>query len=274
MTGCVVLTGAAGRLGRTLRPAMAALYQEVRLIDQAPVVAEHSSESALQFDLNDHEALARALAGADAVVHFAGYPREADWATLLTANVAGVASLWEAARHAGVGRIIYASSNHAVGLYPRSESLSEDALPRPDSRYGVTKVFMESVASLYAAKYGVRGFGIRIGHSAPEPSDARMLSHWIHPEDLSALVQVGLQADYQNEIVYGASANSRSWWLNTRAHALGYRPQHSADRWVPALSSKVSANPIAEHFQGGSFAAAEFANARPIEQASSAPLFP
>ncbi|HYW55353.1 MAG TPA: NAD(P)-dependent oxidoreductase [Polaromonas sp.] len=259
MTGCVVLTGAAGKLGRSLRPALAVVCREVRVIDQAPISAEHNNEKAFQLDLNDGSGLAAAMSGADAVVHFAGYPREADWATLLAANVAGVASLWEAARSAGVGRVIYASSNHAVGMYPRTESLDENALPNPDSRYGVTKVFMEAVASLYAAKHGVRGFGIRIGHCAPEPSDARMLAHWIHPEDLSALVQVGLEADYQNEIVYGASANSRSWWVNTRAHALGYRPRHSADGWTQALTGKVSDNPVAEHFQGGSFAAAEFA---------------
>lgn len=262
MIDCLVLTGAAGRLGRSLRPGLSALCRELRVIDQAPVQPEHSNESAFQLDLNDQPALAAVLSGASAVVHFAGYPREADWATLLAANVAGVTSLWEAARQAGVGRIIYASSNHAVGMYARTETLTADALPRPDSRYGVTKVFMESVASLYAAKYGLRGFGIRIGHCAPKPSDARMLSHWIHPEDLLALVKVGLQADYDNELVYGASANARSWWVNSRAEALGYRPAHSADSWINELAAKTSADPVAEFYQGGSFAAAEFANLR------------
>ena len=204
----------------------------------------------------------RILAGASAVVHFAGYPREADWATLLAANVAGVASLWEAARQAGVERIIYASSNHAVGMYARTERLSHDALPNADSRYGVTKVFMESVATLYAAKHGLRGFGIRIGHCAAQPSDARMLSHWIHPEDLSALVRIGLTAEYDNEIVYGVSANSRSWWDNRRAEALGYRPAHSTDGLIEQLEAKTTADAVAEYFQGGSFAAAEFDHPR------------
>nr|WP_181726153.1 NAD(P)-dependent oxidoreductase [Polaromonas sp.]QJS06400.1 UDP-glucose 4-epimerase [Polaromonas sp.] len=259
---CIVLTGAAGRLGRSLRPALAAACRELRVLDRSPLVSEHANETALQLDLNDQAALASALTGASAVVHFAGYPREADWPTLLAANVVGVASLWEAARVAGVERILYASSNHAVGMYPRSEKLSQGALPAPDSRYGVTKVFMESLASLYAAKHGLRGFGIRIGHCAPQPSDARMLSHWIHPEDLSALVQVGLQADYENEYVYGVSANSLSWWLNDRAEALGYRPAHSADRFIGSLQAQTSASPVAEYFQGGSFAAAEFDNPR------------
>lgn len=262
MMDCVVLTGAAGRLGRSLRPALAGWCKELRILDQSPLVVEHENEVAFQLDLNNQAALAEAIAGASAIVHFAGYPREADWATLLVANVAGVTSLWEAARKAGVERIVYASSNHSVGMYPRSEMLSHDALPNPDSRYGVTKVFMESVACLYASKYGLRGFGVRIGHCASQPSDARMLSHWIHPDDLSALVQVGLCADYQNELVYGASANARSWWLNTRAEALGYRPIHSADTHIERLEAQTSSDPVAEYFQGGSFAAAEFDNLR------------
>lgn len=262
MIDCIVLTGAAGRLGRQLRPALAERCRELRVVDQAEIVAEHAGETAFQIDLNDQATLSRIMAGASAVVHFAGYPREADWATLLAANVVGVASLWEAARTAGVGRVIYASSNHAVGMYARTERLSHQTLPNADSRYGVTKVFMESVAALYAAKHGVRGFGIRIGHCAAQPSDARMLSHWIHPEDLAALVGVGLEHDYENEIVYGVSANARSWWDNSRAEALGFKPIHSTDGWIEQLKTKTSEQPVAEYFQGGSFAAAEFTHPR------------
>lgn len=258
MMDCIVLTGAAGRLGLQLRSVLALRCRELRVVDQAPVAAIHVGETAYQTDLNDQTALATIMCGAQAVVHFAGYPREADWPTLLAANVAGVASLWNAAHESGVGRIVYASSNHAVGMYERSEKLSHEALPRPDSRYGVTKVFMESVASLYAAKHGVRGFGIRIGHCAVQPSDARMLSHWIHPDDLAALVGVGLDADYDNEIVYGASGNARSWWDNSRAEALGYKPAHSADKFTEQLEAQTSSDPVAERFQGGAFAAAEF----------------
>jgi len=195
------------------------------------------------------------------VVHFAGYPREADWDTLLQSNVVGVINLWEAARRAGVERIVYASSNHAVGMYPRSEILSEASLPCADSRYGVTKVFMETVAQLYATKHGIRAFGMRIGHCAPRPTDARMLSHWIHPEDMFRLVEVGLNAEYLHEIVFGASENSRSWWNNDRAKALGFRPLHSADSFIDTLQTLRSDSAVSEFYQGGSFAAAEFHNA-------------
>lgn len=258
---CIVLTGAAGRLGSALRPQLASMCKELRLIDNVVINAAGPNEIAFKVDLNDAEALAAALKGCNAVVHFAGYPREADWNTLLAANITGVIRLWEGAFAAGASRIIYASSNHAVGLYDRQQRLTEDVPPRPDSRYGVTKVFMESLAALYAVKHGLRGFGIRIGHSAPEPSDARMLSHWIHPEDLGALVRVGLEAEYECEIVYGASANTRSWWINQRAYDLGYKPAHSADTFESLLHAKRSADPVAEHFQGGSFAADGFTHA-------------
>lgn len=111
---CIVLTGAAGRLGSALRPALAPLCKELRLVDKSPAEVVHANESAFALDLNDEAGLKTALAGCSAVVHFAGYPREAEWNVLLAANIQGVINLWDAAHAAGVGRIIYASSNHAV----------------------------------------------------------------------------------------------------------------------------------------------------------------
>lgn len=259
---CIVLTGAAGRLGSALRSQLAPLCRELRLVDQAPLAQLAPHERGFQLDLGDGAALREVLRGCTAVVHFAGYPREAGWDVLLPANIAGVINLWEGALAAGVQRIVYASSNHAVGFYERTQRLAEQVHPMPDSRYGVTKVFMESLATLHATKQGLRAFGIRIGHCAPEPSDARMLAHWIHPEDLGALVRVGLTADYTCEIVYGASANSRSWWPNERALALGYAPRHSADAHAARLLGKTSGDPVAERYQGGSFAADGYLHAR------------
>ncbi|MDM0010616.1 NAD(P)-dependent oxidoreductase [Variovorax sp. J22G73] len=266
MRECIVLTGAAGRLGQALRPYLSTQCAELRLVDRAPMTAAKPNEKVFQIDLNDEASLERAVQGASAVVHFAGYPREAEWDVLLPANIEGTIKLWDQAHAAGVDRVIYATSNHAVGLYPRDTPLAELVHPLPDSRYGLTKVFMEALASLYAIKHGVRGFGLRIGHCAQEPSDARMLSHWIHPEDLAALVTVGLTANYDNEIVYGASGNSRSWWPNARAFELGYRPTHSADGFAEQLEARVSDDPVAERYQGGSFAASEFTNARAAQR--------
>ncbi|GJG95115.1 NAD(P)-dependent oxidoreductase [Cupriavidus pauculus] len=254
----VALTGAAGRLAQHVRPLLAQVASEVRLCDQRAVTPQHPNETAWQCSLEDAGALGRLLDGVDVVVHFAGYPREAQWDVILPANVAGVANLWEAAREAGVRRIVYASSNHAVGMYPRSAIVGSNDAPRPDSRYGVSKVFMEAVASLYAQKLGVKAFGMRIGHCSEAPTDARMLSHWISPRDLAQLVHVGMTAEIDEAIVYGASRNSMTWWDNSRAYALGYAPQDSADAHAEALRGKTSSDPVAEFYQGGSFAAEEY----------------
>ncbi|MBC8056695.1 MAG: NAD(P)-dependent oxidoreductase [Rhizobiales bacterium] len=253
--GCVLLTGAGGRVARHVRPHLAGLCRELRLSDRVPITAEHPNESIHLADLGNAAALPALLQGAEAIVHFAGYPREADWATLFEANIRAVAQLWEAAVAHGVKRIVYASSNHAAGYNPRSRVVDGQAPPRPDSRYGVTKVFMEALASLHADKHGLRAMGLRIGHCAPAPSDARMLSTWVHPADLAALIEVGLTADYHHEVVFGVSANSASWWDNRRAEALGYRPRHSADAFAAALAGVRSESDVAERYQGGSFAA-------------------
>ncbi|MBC7994437.1 MAG: NAD(P)-dependent oxidoreductase [Rhizobacter sp.] len=257
--GRVLLTGAAGRIARQLRPLLAPHCETLLLLDREPVGELAPNEQVIHADLADASTLAQVLGGVQAIVHFAGYPREAPWDTLMPANVIGVANLWEAAASAGVERIVYASSNHAVGFYPRDTQLDHQVVPRPDSRYGVTKVFMEALASMHADKHGLRAFGMRIGHCAERPSDARMLSHWIHPEDMAALVHVGLSADYLCETVYGVSDNARSWWDNSRAEQLGYRPKHSADARAEALQSVRESDPVAERYQGGSFAAIDYA---------------
>ncbi len=251
----ILITGANGKVARSVRDRLAGFCQELRLTDIVSFDASGPHQSVMVADLADPAAVPALVQDVDAIVHFAGYPREAPWSVLVDANLRTVVNLWEAAAAAGVGRIVYASSNHAVGYYGRDQHIDHRAPPRPDGRYGVSKVFMEAVAAMYADKCGLRGFGMRIGYCGPEPLDARMLSHWLHPEDLAQLIEIGLTADYQHELVYGVSANSATWYDNQRAEALGYRPQHSADDHAAALASKVTANPIAERYQGGLFAA-------------------
>ncbi len=254
--GCILVTGAGGKVARSVRAHIGTLCSELRLTDIVPLEATAPNQTLHVADLADARSLPALVNGADAIVHFAGHPREADWPVLIDANIRTVINLWEAAVAAGVRRIVYASSNHAVGYYARTEHIDHRAPPRHDSRYGVTKVFMEATASLHADKHGLRAMGVRIGYCGPEPVEARMLSHWVHPEDLAQLIQVGLQADYHHEIVDGVSANSATWYDNHRAEALGYRPRHSADRFAAALADVRSGNAVAERYQGGSFAAA------------------
>ena len=251
----ILVTGAAGKVARSVRAELGGMCRELRLTDITPFDATAANQTVQVADLADAASVSALVEGVDAVVHFAGYPREAAWPVLLDANIRSVINLWESAAAAGVDRILYASSNHAVGYYPRTARIDARVPARPDSRYGATKVFMEAVAQLHADKSGLRAFGMRIGYCGPEPLDARMLSHWLHPADLAQLIEVGLTADYHHEIVYGVSANSATWYDNRRAEALGYRPRHSADRYVGQLGEKVSGNPVAERYQGGPFAA-------------------
>jgi uronate dehydrogenase len=251
----ILVTGASGKVARSVRPQLSALCEELRLTDIVPVEITGARQTAVMADLADPAAAPALVDGVDAIVHFAGYPREAPWSVLLDANIRTVVNLWEAAAAAGVQRILYASSNHAVGYYPRSEKIDSRVLARPDGCYGASKAFMETVAQLYADKNGLRAFGMRIGYCGPEPLDARMLSHWLHPEDLAQLIELGLTAEYHHEIVYGVSANSATWYDNSRAEALGYHPRHSADIFAAGLADKVTDDPVAERYQGGSFAA-------------------
>lgn len=253
----ILVTGATGKVARAVLPYLDQRCSDLRLTDIA-VVGNDASDGVVRLaDLADAVRVRELVSGVDAIVHFAGHPREADWPTLLQANVQAVACLWEAAVQAGVRRIVYASSNHAVGYYPRSQRIGAAAPPRPDSRYGVTKVFMEALASLHADKHGLRAMGIRIGYCGPRPLDARALAHWVHPEDLAQLIGIGLTAPLHHEVVYGVSANSRSWYDNSVAERLGYRPVHSADAFAAEVGHAVSGDAVAEHFQGGPFAAAD-----------------
>lgn len=251
----ILMTGAGGKVAQQVRPQLALLCDELRLTDRLPLSPGAANETVQIAELSDPAPWAGLLDGVEAVVHFAGFPRESEWPTLLEANIRVAINLWDAAVAAGVQRIVYASSNHAVGYYARDQRIDDRAPPRPDSRYGVTKVFMEALASLHADKHGLQAMGIRIGHCGPAPLDARMLSHWVHPEDLAQLIGIGLGAQYRHEIVYGVSANRASWYDNARAAALGYRPRHSADDFLDTLAGKVTDDPVAEIYQGGHFAA-------------------
>src|SRR5260370_37821663 len=169
-------------------------------------------------------------------------------------------NLFEAARRARVKRIIMATSNHAVGFYPRDRKIDHRVVPRPDSRYGVSKAFAEALASLYADKHGIGFLCIRIGNFGSKPIDKRRLSIWISPRDLTQLVRIGLEHPaIRYEIVYGVSINQRSWYDNSNAERLGYRPQDDCEPYAEAVLAAEAgqpSDPIAEQYQGGTVCAA------------------
>ncbi len=256
----VLLTGAAGQLGRVLRDALAGRHQLLRLSDVAPLGSPRPGEEIVSCDLADADAVCAMCEGMDAIIHLGGIANEAEWPELFRSNIVGVINIYEGARHAGTDRVIFASSNHATGMYPVGRTLSHETPPRPDSRYGLTKAIGEDVAAFYAYKYGIRSLCLRIGSCQPKPDNRRALSTWQSYADFVRLVQVGLAADYVHEIAYGVSRNTRSWWDNSAAYRLGYEPQDDAEIYAAEVENIHLNNELAREYQGGNFVPEEFSS--------------
>jgi len=258
----VLITGAAGGIGTRLRHLLKGVYPNIRLSDVARPADLASDESFVPADLADMAGVERAVAGVDGIVHLGGFSVEGPWDTILQSNIIGCYNLFEAARRHGVERVVFASSNHVVGFYPRRRRIGVDAAVRPDSRYGASKAFGEAIAALYAYKHGLRVTCIRIGNFGDAPADRRRLSIWLAPQDLVQLIRIGLEhADIRHEIFYGASDNARGWWDNSAAFRFGYRPQGRAEEHsAPALAAdaKLPPDPVGEWYQGGPFCSDEF----------------
>jgi uronate dehydrogenase len=247
-----------------IRPLLAPLYPGLVLSDKVAPKNLLPSETFVAADLTKPDEVAAAVKGADSVIHLGGYSVEGPWDTILQANIIGCYNLFEAARQAGVKRVVFASSNHAVGFYPRKRKIGTDVTVRPDSRYGVSKAFGEALGALYSDKHGMIVTCLRIGNVGPRPLDVRRLSIWISPEDIVQLIGIGLNhPDIRFEILYGASNNEAAWWDNSRAQSLGYRPKGRAEdhrAHAEAEQAKIGPDPVGDVFQGGTFCASEFTN--------------
>ncbi|MFD7453032.1 NAD-dependent epimerase/dehydratase family protein [Kitasatospora sp. NPDC059827] len=238
--GQVLITGAAGRMGSCLRELLPGYGHRLRGFDRLPVPGNPGAVTA---DLLDVEALAAAMDGVDAVVHLAGIPGEAPFADILAANIEGTYRLYDAARAAGVRRIVYASSNHATGFTERPAdggTVPVDAPQRPDTYYGVSKCFGESLASLYADRHGIETVSLRIGSFTERPRSIRMLATWLSHGDWARLAHAALTGPVTGHTVaYGISANTRAWWDLSTARALGYRPQDDAESFAAELIAEL-----------------------------------
>lgn len=258
----VLLTGAAGGVGTRLRHLLKGRFEKLVLSDIRRPDDLASDEQFVTADLSDPAQVAAAVAGVDGIVHLGGLPYEFEWEKMLQANIVGTYNVFEAARQAGVKRIVFASTNQVVGFYTRDRRFGIDAPLRPSSRYGVTKAFGESLAALYADKHGIGSLCIRIGRVFDVPEDVRRLALWIRPDDLAQLMCIGLEhPDIHFDIVYGISHNDRSWYDNSRAYELGYRPAGRAeDHFAEAFERQKAAkpDPIADRFMGGKLCAIEF----------------
>jgi nucleoside-diphosphate-sugar epimerase len=229
----IVVTGAAGRIGRAIVPLLARPGRRIRLLDtETPSPAPDSDEGLEWYSgsVEDPEALREAFAGADAVIHLGGLSSERPWADLLRVNIDGTRNVLEAAREAGVRRVLLASSIHAVGFAPvASAALDEPQPARPDTYYGVSKAAMEALGSLYADRFGMSVVSARICTFLEEPGDGRAVAQWLSPADAARLAEAAVALDDgRHHVVWGVSANSPEWFSLEAGHAIGYHPQDDA----------------------------------------------
>jgi NAD(P)-dependent dehydrogenase (short-subunit alcohol dehydrogenase family) len=232
----ILITGAAGRIGTMLRSRLARPGRVLRLLDVTPLsVPPGTAEESVTASVTDLPAMTAACAGVDAVIHLGGIPSEAPWERVLEVNINGAYTVFEAARRAGIPRVVFASSNHAVGFAPREEfPVADDAYPAPDTYYGVSKAAGEAVAALYARRYGMDAVCVRILSCAERPASPRMLATWLSPDDAGRLFDACLTAPSPGfRVVYGVSANTRGGWVSLAgARALGYEPRDDAEDYA------------------------------------------
>ncbi|MCH5652266.1 NAD-dependent epimerase/dehydratase family protein [Pseudomonas syringae] len=255
----LLLTGAAGGLGKVLRETLRPYTKVLRLSDIAEMApAVDGSEEVQVCDLADKNAVHQLVEGVDAIVHFGGVSVERPFEEILGANICGVFHIYEAARRHGVKRVIFASSNHVIGFYKQTETIDAHSPRRPDSYYGLSKSYGEDMASFYFDRYGIETVSIRIGSSFSEPQNRRMMSTWLSFADLTQLIERSMYTpDVGHTVVYGVSDNKTVWWDNRLASKLDYKPKDSSE----VFREKVDAQPLpaaddpAMLYQGGAFVA-------------------
>ena len=232
----LVLTGAAGRLGSYLREPLSKMCDTLVSGDLADDIGTlYAGERYVKADLGDLAAMEQLLDGADMVVHFGAIGDEADFDAILHSNIKGAYNIWEAAYRKGLRRVVYASSIHAVGMYPKTEFIGTDVPHRPDTYYGLAKCFSEDLASLYWDKRGLEAVCLRI-LSCAKVSNARAVGSWLSYDDLIQLVQRAIDTPVTGfTICYGVSNNDRAPVDNSGASFLGYRPKDNAEQFAAEM---------------------------------------
>jgi uronate dehydrogenase len=255
----LLLTGAAGQLGTWLRPHLIARFGRLRSSDIAPIGPALEGEEIVQCDLGDGAAVDALVAGTRAIVHLGGISREDTFDRILHANYLGTYNVYDAARRKRVDRIVFASSNHAIGFHKVGDVLDATAPQRPDTLYGVSKAFGEDLARYYVDKFAMDIACLRIGSATPEPGNIRALSTWLSYPDLLRLIEACLTASrFGYAVLYGASNNDNALWDNRLMAHIGYRPQDNAAAWrarlMPGDDPRDPDDPAVK-FQGGPYCA-------------------
>ena len=256
----ILVTGAAGRIGTMLRARLARPGRILRLLDVVPLTpGPGPAEEEVTASVTDMTAMTDACRGVDAVIHLGGIPGEAPWDRILDVNINGTYVVFEAARRAGVPRVVFASSNHAVGFVPRERFPVPDyAFPAPDTYYGVAKAAGEATAALYSRRYGLDAIAVRIMSCFERPSTSRMLATWLSPDDAGRLFEACLMAPSPGfRVVFGVSANTRGGWVSlAEARELGFEPLDDAEAYAAEVLAEHGAPDPADptfRYLGGEF---------------------
>ncbi|MFL4909009.1 NAD-dependent epimerase/dehydratase family protein [Streptomyces sp. MMS24-I2-30] len=258
----ILVTGAAGRIGRELRPRLARTGRTLRLLDIAEIrpPAPGEDAEAVRASFTDPEAIGAACRDVDAVLHLGGLAGEAPWERIAETNIGGTLRVLEAAHQQGVPRVVLASSIHAAGFHTRDDTvdgfLPADVPPRPDTYYGVGKAAGEALGSLYHSRFGIDVTCLRIGAFRPRPLTPEDLAVWLSPGDAARLVEACLSAGPAGfRVLWGISGNTRRWWSLAEAEAVGYRPEDDAERYAAAVLGTTAYDPAQprNHRVGGGF---------------------
>ena len=260
----VLLTGASGVLGRQLTARLSALGWTLRLTDIAPFPDPVPKGCAFtRADLNDGVAILKLAEGCGMILHFGGVSVERPFEEVIGPNIRGLFHIYEAARREGA-RALFASSNHAIGFHERTEPLDADCQLLPDGYYGLSKAYGEMMGRMYWFKHGVESVSVRIGSCFPEPTEERMLSTWLSYADLSALCERATLAPTTGCIVlWGASANARTFWRKDARDIIGWLPRDSADIYAGQMMGKTSGDPVIELYQGGGYTRIDYTRKDP-----------
>lgn len=269
----ILITGARGAIGQTLRHSLKPHYPLLRLTDIRDLGPAAAGEECHQADLADLQQITRLAQGMDAIVHLGGalgairehgkMVGETTWETILHANIEGTYNVFEAARRSGVKRVVYASSIHAHGFYRRERRLTLNDPPRPDTRYGLSKAFGEAAGRYFADKFGLQVVVLRIATYKPRPTLVRDLGTWLSPGDMTRLVRCSLDyPDTHFDVLWGVSANTRSLYDNPEARRYGYFPEDNSEDYREELLAQPDAadsNEFERMFHAAHLASTEWA---------------
>lgn len=253
----ILLTGAAGGLGRILRERIKPWADIIRLSDISDLGVAAEGEELVQCDLADRAQVHALMQGVDLVLHFGGISTEHHFDAIMQANILGTYNVYEAAHQAGVKRVIFASSNHTVGYYKTTDFIDAHMPVRPDGMYGISKCFGENLSRYYYDRFGIETVCLRIGSSFPEPLNRRMMVTYFSYDDLIELLRcAAFTPRVGHTISFGVSNNPASWWDNRYASHLGYQAKDSSARFAaqfPDSGDYPVPDDITTQYQGGAF---------------------